>query len=320
MPAYRNLHPDMVPQPFFLKGANITSFVMETAPANLQAICDRWLNGFNSQWEFKPLLPFSLIMFADYAGTYPTTPPYCNEGIVPYKEVITSFYVGRYDVSGPTPVLIDIYNMADYCWVDTSITMLGGQLIYGMTKTLGEITIPTDASGEFSISAYSLKNFGPQEIAANNMIIQVNPGLKPNPPANPAPGLLSTLESVLAIFAEQGFSNDLKEIELVVKALFTGEIPMISMRQLRGIANPEEQSFAELITFTSKVEKINAHQLLGNNFTINMQNVDSLPVMQDYGWMETNQPILVFRVNMDFIFTNGTTLFSTLQLTNQPNS
>lgn len=310
MTAYRNLHPYQTPPPYALKGARMSNFMFLTSEEKLQAICDKWLNNFGTPWVFQPIGPFAQVVFVDYEGTYSIDPPYNAQGFNPYREAIISLYVGQYEIVNGEKKLVQIYSLVDYCWVNSDFPMLGGQLVYGMQKLMGDIHLPDDTNTEYNLQSLSLKNFGPRKSTSECNILNISP-LGNESILQKFEHGIHAIEDMMSLFSGKfSFSNAMTEIKDFLEVMLTGATPFVSLRQLRSISDPSNTAISEIIVFNAKVTHTYGFELLSTNVALNIQEVAYFPVMEDYGWTANMQPIAGFRVHIDFIIENGKTLYT----------
>ena len=316
MQKFVNLHADIVPPPpSFFKGVGMSIFTFHSPIEKLQAVCDSWLNeATGGALYFEPLFPYANVIFADYAGVTATTAPYSGYGYVPYKEVVISFYVGRYDLSGGGKKLLQVYNLVDYAWVDENFTLLGGQLTYGMKKNLGVISFSSVPVTGYALSSLSFKTYDKSAAPALNEILAVTAG----PPAQvirESSGVLEAAEMLLEVLKDLLHPVSFSLLEEFFNLFVHREIPFVSLRQLRSIQTSENAVYQEIITFTCKLDHLYSFKLPGKDFTLVLNQVDTFPVADDYGWSAQNQPSLVIQAEMDFTFETGSILWQSTPIT-----
>lgn len=320
-PDYQVKNGDIVyQQPYALGGVRFHNFIYEAPIENLTEICRKWFSKSLFMGEVRPIAPYMIVTFGDYKSAASTVSPYNGYGIVPYKEVIVSFFVMRLRKFLGRWWAQSFCAFVPYIFADNILPIAQGREVYGMPKSHGNIIMPhhLENSGDFSCSAMSLKQFGPNEIATENKLINIkakNTAKSPKSPINiesegghemykHISDLLDIKHDGTTILPGIGIGLEL------YKFIKNKQVPFISLKQFRNIGNGKKASTKNVVQFPCQMTGFHGGGIHFHPYELEVFNNDMFPIKKDFGLED--RPIeskAAFWMDWDFNFLKGKKIF-----------
>lgn len=307
-------------QPYALDGVRFHNFIYDIPIENLTEICQKWFSNNLFMGEVRPIAPYMIVTFADYKSASSKVTPYDGYGIVPYREVIVSFFVMRLRKFLGRWWAQSFCAFVPYIFADNILPIVQGREVYGMPKSHANITMPDqmENSGNFSCSAMSLKHFNPNEIAAENKLIEIT-----------ANHNVETSQSPIKIKGENGHEmyqhiSDLLDIKhdgttilpgigiglQLYKFLKNKQVPFINLKQFRNISNGKKANTKNVVQFPCQMTGFHGGGIHFNPYELEVFDNDMFPIKKDFGLKNTPlESKAAFWMDWDFNFLNGKKIF-----------
>ncbi len=320
-PDYQIKNGDIVyQQPYALEGVRFQNFIYEAPIDNLTKICHKWFSNNLFMGEVRPVAPYMIVTFADYKSAASKVSPYNGYGIVPYKEVIVSFpvirlrkFLGRWWAQS-------FCAFVPYIFADNILPIVQGREVYGMPKSHGNIKIPKqiDDSGKFTCSAMSLKQFGPNEIATENKLIEIKAKKDGNQTRSPininsenghelykhVSNLLEIRHDGTTILPGIGIGLEL------YKFLKNKQLPFINLKQFRNIKNGEKAADKNVVQFPCQMTGFHGGGIHFHPYEMEVFDNDMFSIKKDFGLGSTPlESKAAFWMDWDFNFLTGKKIF-----------
>ena len=305
------------PQPFSITNSLMMSFLFQSDLKSLQTVCDKWLNiPTGNELNYIPISSMILVTFSNNGQSGPTTEPYVDWGTVAYQEVILSMFVARVNKEGEVWIIENVSTLVPYIFVTEGIVMGSGREVYGMPKTLGWVEMPyttTDNMNTFSLKTIGTPLFKKGQQFSKDVIFSINETSEISPPLSTDWKDLEEASAALKkiIFGEGHI--DLPGINLIIEIaelFMKKELPFTSLRQLRSISSADEAAYKEVVDFSAKATSFNGGGVLKGTYFLTLPEQALFPIAEDLG-LKDGQPALAgFWINWDFIFENGTEIWS----------
>ncbi len=171
-----------IPPPYDFPGITIMSFRLPAKLANLQILCDQWLNvGSLSDrgFEYRAFLDFVDMEIVTYPQMKFAQPPYSNWGYASQQELYFRIYVWKFISIGgvlfPDPIPELFF---PFMYVDNSWSMMSGRGVLGFPKVLAQFdpTPVLDAKPlKVSASALVMDTFAPTTKLDWKPVVQIAP-------------------------------------------------------------------------------------------------------------------------------------------------
>jgi len=301
-----------IPPPYVFPGITILSFRLRANLANLQSLCDQWLNigtlakrGF----EYRAFLPFVDMEIVSYPRMAFAEQPYCDWGYATQQELYFRFFVWRFQyVCGvllPTPMPELFF---PYMFVDNSWSTYSGRNVIGFPKVMAQFS-PTSMSAPnpFPITACALAlvRHAPTTQLDWQPIVTVNED-PASVSAQPSPDSIWPWVELGASIADQSLNEPLQAILSVIPNAFS----TVQLKQFRDAPSLTDACYQAVVSTPFTPSDIGAPEPLPS-VTVTVQTYASLDIPGALGFPpdQALQPSLQYKVGLDMSMGHATNLF-----------
>jgi len=299
---------DTFPGPYNCKDTELWSFMVKGDESKLQALIDKVFNEpAMGAVQFSALGPYVMLSLGDIHHVIPETPPFNTMGSVDETQV--AFWVPAVQVEERDGELhaTRFFMFTSYIWVNNPMSMATGREVYGWPKSMGEITLPDNATGgqstsDFALNSYGL-NFGPDEMPAYLPLLDMKPTGKKSSSLGKAGTSLVDMVKALYETYETATDNHLKltwdvDLDLLDDAVTTA-VPEVYLKQFRDIENGTTAAYQAICASHAVAESL-TFEGLTEQYSLKLHHIDSHPVGADLG-IDDQVLDIGFKIKMDFL-------------------
>jgi Acetoacetate decarboxylase (ADC) len=274
------------PQPIICEGMDMYSFLIRGTRANIQALCDRYLNKpSNGAVQYRPLSEVIIITITDTKKIRSGDPKYSQLGYVPEREA--AFWVQVEDAKNPGT---DVSFFMPYLYVDRALAMAAGREDFGFPKEIGACQMPDDpgANGTLRVDVWAIEKFGPDATPQQKTLLSFTPL-----PTTPLQSIVRSIENDVAALIN--FIHDLvtpgdadAELDTLITALKTiahmetPQFQTVLLKQFPDIRDGELACYQAIVTAPTSATKVLGLGLLPA-YTVTVNQYDSHPVIDELG-------------------------------------
>lgn len=316
LPPYINYPGNMIIHPpCNMDNADMYGFFVKGELEALQASVDQCLNTpANGKMQFKVLSPYIMLTFTQVGKVAPVNPPGKDYGWFPEGDVIPWIMVGSMVEHKGKQKLDHIFWYPRFTWVDDGMAMITGREVLGYPKYLGDITMPKKSGDPATNFSCSVKAFQPFNVAtemAIHPLIEVNQ--TKDGPVKKIKTIFDLIE--LASKTEDLLDFDLAGIEQILDIFKKPGVDQLFLKQFPNCRG-DKAIYQAIIHAPAAIKKIHSVELLGGQYKLTVQQVDSFPLVETLGLkLGDQQTLLPFHVNFDFVIENGTELVNNSDMT-----
>jgi len=298
-----------IPPPYNFPGVTIMSFRLPAAMANLQALCDQFLNigtladrGF----EYRAFLDFVDMEIVTYPKMVFAQAPYSTWGYASQQEMYFRFFVWKFvSLSGVLiPEPLPEWSIP-FIFVDNSWSMISGRNIIGFPKVTAQFSpTPVLNANPFQISASALvlETHAPTTKLDWRPIVKIEPSNGSTQP----PGGLWPWIGLGAQISDPLLNWLLQEMLANVPNAFS----TVQLKQFRDPSSPTDACYQAVVATPFTLSNIGAPTALPP-VTITVEQYASLDIPGSLGFPAgvPLQPALQYAVTLDMSTRNATNLF-----------
>jgi hypothetical protein len=283
--------------PFIAEEVQFFGFAVKANKTNLQAICDRYLNGPTGTNDFKPLGSYVLFVFNRLARLYAKNPPDNIRGW--YSEKEAGIWMPVYDKERRKLVWY-----LPHIVVDNSYAMAMGREIYGFPKQIGWFNVPNGpaAPTTMSVETVVVEQLNPAHEAEQKVLFTARRQPWPTivlPDLNISTSgqLIQALVTGLSLVDD--VASDLSADEL--QQLLSVQIPMVFLKQFRDGVQPATACFQSVQELPIAMTHFHGARLYGRRYEIVFDDWESHPLRSELGLPADPIPATVaFWAKFDF--------------------
>ena len=156
--------------PYSARGVRLYGFPLRADPSRLQRLCDAALTApTGGAIEFRPLLPFVLLTFADIARLNSIEPPDADVGWLPERDVALWMPVAARHRDGREQAAFYL----PYLFVDSPQALLTGREVQGLRKELARVAMGPDDRGPLSVETWVFARRSPDAEIEQREVLRV---------------------------------------------------------------------------------------------------------------------------------------------------
>ncbi|GAB4291957.1 MAG: hypothetical protein Fur0025_27350 [Oscillatoriaceae cyanobacterium] len=288
--------------PYNLNETKLYGFVLEGTSANLQQLCDKYLNiPGQDVFEYRPASNRLLMVFDTIANISSTQPPGNEKGFFSEQGEVIFWILTKAGKQEGSKFVVDHYAwFIPYIFVDSTPAMVLGREVYGFPKELGKFQIPENPHNpeQLSLETLVLQPFGPQTETTWRQIIKVQSGSE-----DQGTSPLKTWGDFKQVATE--ISALFKDLQLDEKCLSSLEVPMVFLKQFRDVRDGDKACYQAIVESTATLNKLHGGFPYLRKFQVSIENFDSHPIVTELGLKLKQTAQLAFWLHFDFSFGNG---------------
>lgn len=272
------------PQPYQSDKVQFNGFVVQSSYPQLKELCDKLLNkprhGCCDQTVYFPLGRDILFSFNNLYGLHSTDPaPITNQyGYVNEKEMVIWVPIVGCKRFGCSWIPVQLATTFAYAFVNKQYSLLAGREIFGYSKLLGDLHIPSydESTGHFSLKATVFKGPYSQEEKEKKEIIKVvRQSMSGDTPKvktiDSAQDFIQGLYRRVYPEGQVKFSPTEEPIS-IFPYLPKSTVPVIALKQFRDIQNHEIACYQALVESYFKPTQFIRGKWLLDPFELNIYN------------------------------------------------
>jgi hypothetical protein len=296
-------------------------FVLEGKLANLERLCDRYLNEpSQGMLHYVPVFPFVFLAFTQAKRLSGIAPSYHHLGWSPEVEVAVFVLTASLKRQVSPPEVDHLAWFVPYIFVDNPLAVTWGREVHGFPKELGWIEMPVDRQvpDRLTLDAFALRTFSPYSRLTRLRLLAVNReganGEFPGGPLLGAPTWTSPL-GALRPLAERLFGD--KSPPLLGKSFFQTtlaettrwDVPQVFLKQFSAVEDGERACYQAIVESSLRVTNFRGARLLPGAYQFRLFPCDSHPIDGDLGLSETQPSVLSYWLDFDGILEFGRTVW-----------
>jgi hypothetical protein len=285
-----------------LQQVSMFLFLLRAGARELQALCDRYVNGPSggtvTAHPLVPDHPLVILICADIQRGWSDYPADRDKGYSTERDV--GFFVPvllRAPGRLPRPV-----NLVPYLFVDSFAAVLIGREIFGIPKQLATIGFRKQP---FQIEAISsvLPIYGPQQRVVDRPVITVT--VEERRPSIPVPGLWGDA----SLFLLKHVFDKIPGIGFLAEE-FT-EVPLLLLKQFRDARSGELACYQSIVQVDSTIDDFNHGAILRDDFVVQIPSYASVRMAEELGLEGAPgcRPFAAVSADLDFTIPFGTVVW-----------
>ena len=302
LPPYIDLPGDPVyPGPLKLDQTELRGFVVPLDRDRIHHFCERaFTETSDGAVQVRPTGDLAVLSFARIGHIVSMAEGWRARGHMQETDVV--FWV-------PVEVTVGTERFSawviPFIFVDRSYAVATGREQYGFPKLQARFEIPESMTGgAYRVWSDAIAHHSPSSEAQEELILEVKPGGSPPPSRYQAVRSLGRL-----ISGEEGILSSLFSAG-PLRNLFSREIPVLFLRQLRDIREPTRAAFQEIVVASARHEHAHGGGLLGESWRLHVAGHDSPPIARTLGISSAGVDAqAAFWTRFDFTMELGQTLW-----------
>ncbi len=271
--------------PFLQSGTGYRAFVIRADRDRLAALCERtFVRPTGGAVRVRPITDAVLVSFAGIERISSLDPEHARFGTMPETDLV--FWV-PVEVRCGEERLVAWF--IPYIFVDAPPAMATGREHYGFPKSVGAIHMPPLGSdAPHAVDTMVIERLGVGSVTAPMRLLEVVKG-------GPAP---STTEQLRALSGLFGVTIDALAGSL--RNVFTRDLPVLFLRQLRDVAEPSRAAFTEVLVASTRTRAVREVGHFRDGYTLRLAAAESHPIGADLGLAAETPIEAAFHMDFDF--------------------
>jgi hypothetical protein len=307
-PLYVSRWPQGALQPIACQNVNGYLFLLRGQRANLQDLCDRFLNvpSAGSGWTYRALTDLVILTLDRTQKLIPQNPPGSNVGWTPETEA--SLWVPTVAMRNDLGIEVadHLAFFVPYIFVEEWLAIMGGREVYGFPKEQAWMDIPTDPTTASHLSAdvVGTRVFGPDSEMTRMNLLDVD-----RVDGSTAPPVPAQFAEVLELVEQEIRANlVIPSPALIVhllQDLANKQLTLVFLKQLFDAEDGRFACYQAIIEAPVQITRDPVMQRLSSDFQVSWQELATHPVQQDLGLPLQQQALRVYSIDFDFAIENG---------------
>lgn len=309
--------------PYMMRGAKLSSFLLQANKTSLQSLCDKYLNEPTSGiTNYQPVLPYVFLVFAEVEQQYSMKEPDRQRGWM--SEIDVAFWILTASMKRVAGVLVPEHFawFMPYVFVDNAFALISGREVFGFHKALGQFTLPQfqKHADFFATDTMVIDRFSPQTKATWDRLFEVrridsgveHPYLQRWHNVGEASSQIGQL-----LARQQGgiLGAALEQMMNLLKVLNFETSQIVFLKQFRDISDASLACYQAIAETSIKFSAFRGGGILKGQYELILNHFDSYPIAQDLGLNVGRQTVIEsFWFDFDFIVKPGTEIWKASEL------
>ncbi len=306
----------MMHSPLMLENSDMYGYFVKGKLENLQSSIDGTLNlTAAGKLNFQVISPYVLLTFTNVGHAYSQNPTDQNKGWIQETDIITWVMVGQIAANGK---LERIFFYPFHIFVNDTMALVNGRELFGYPKYDCQYTMPEAGSSQTdcTLSVKGFQPFSSSTEIAWHPLLEVNAKTSNRSHKVINGGWLEFLYEAFELLKSMpDFLNlDVAGWEDVISLMLVPRVDQIFLKQFPDSAGVKAV-YQSILVAPAMVDKIHSIKLLGDDYNLNLHQVDSFPLANSLGFaLGAQSVILPFNLNFDFSVPPGEILINNSSL------
>ncbi len=308
-----------VQPPFQLDRPSMFCFWFQSDCQKLQNILDKRLNFANNGKRYVPFTSSVMLIFADTPHAYSGSDQ--DQGFITMNEAVFWILAVEQEQDGNKWKSKRLVWFIPYIFVDNPVELIAGREVAGYPKALAEVIMPKNFhyANSFVINPSSYAKFGVNSQFMVNRLMSIDnqsPESSLMEEVNSASQAISNMKSFAAGFRNSGAGicpnviNGIGDVfrlfDNFMSDLFSAQMPAVFLKQFRSASNDGKACYQAIVESSFVINGFHGAWLLkAQNYSLNINHLDSFPVANDLGFYTGQKPTHALWANVSFANTSG---------------
>ncbi|MDY7228014.1 acetoacetate decarboxylase family protein [Hyalangium rubrum] len=278
------------PPPSLCQDVTQYIFFIKGRQSSLQAVCDKYLNEpSGGAVDYRPRLPFVMLTFQHIARLSSGAEGFQDWGYTSEREATFWIAASDYKKHGPDELCKRVEMFIPFIYADNPWAVAGGREIYGFPKQAATIQMPGtgQGAGAFEIHTLAYRTFSPDTRAelARVLTVERADGTSLDREERERSLGEELLERLGVLRDELGqlLGFDFEIGARVVEFLFRPTLPMVFLKQLRGVGTRTDACYQAIVGAAADQIDLKSLRLVPRRFRLKVESLATQPLVEELG-------------------------------------